>query len=181
MREPLLRTLLLYGVLASVVSIVPEGLAVAVAAEGGDGAVGAGVLTAAVPLGYVIASLLMVGVPNDRRLPLLRPLTVLLCLPLILTPLVPSTAATALLWAVAGLGTAVQLVAAVTYVARTPAEFRGRAFGVASTLLMLGQGVALLVAGAVADTVGARNVIALTAAAGLALVPLVRTPQIKAS
>lgn len=176
--QPLLRTLLAYGVVGSVVSIVPEGLAVAVAADDGGGAVAAGVLTAALPLGYVLGSMLLLSVPNERRLALLRPLTLLLCLPLLLTPLVSGTAATAVLWVVAGLGTTVQLVAAVTYVAATPADFRGRAFGIASTLLMLTQGVTLLLAGAAADAAGTRNVVALAAAVGVLALVVTRTDGI---
>jgi hypothetical protein len=158
--EPLLRALLWYGALAAAASIVPEGLAVAVAAEAGDGAVATGVLTATLPLGYVVASTLLLRVPNDRRLDLLRPLTVLQCVPLLLTPFVHNTALTAVLWLVAGLGTSVQLVAGATFVRSTPAEFRGRAYGIASTALMISQGAALLAAGALANLTNPRNVVA---------------------
>jgi hypothetical protein len=44
---------------------------------------------------------------------------------------------------------------------------RGRTFGIASSALMLTQGATLLVAGAVADTVGSRNVVAAAGAGGL--------------
>jgi MFS family permease len=168
--EPLLRTLLAYGVLASVAAIVPEGLAVAVASDDGNGAVAAGVLTAALPLGYVVASVAILRVPAERRIGLLPPLALLLCVPLLLTPVVPGTTLTALLWFVAGLGTCVQLIASVAYVAATPAAFRGRAFGIASTMLMIGQGAALLVAGAVAEVAGSRAVVAGAAALVLVVV-----------
>jgi MFS family permease len=158
--DRLLRALLGYGVLASVAAIVPEGLAVAVAADAGDGAVATGVLTATLPLGYVVASTLLLRVPDDRRLALLRPLTVLQCVPLLATPLVHDTALTAVLWVLAGLGTSVQLVAGATYVRSTPAELRGRAFGIASTGLMISQGAALLTAGALANLTNPRNVVA---------------------
>jgi MFS family permease len=171
--EPVLRALLTYGVLAAVVAIVPEGLAVAVASDDGNGAVAAGVLTAALPLGYVLASVAILRVPAERRPGLLRPLALLLCVPLLLTPFVPGTTLTALLWFTSGLGTSVQLVASVAYVAATPAAFRGRAFGIASTLLMLGQGTALLLAGALAEVAGSRAVVAGTAALGLLVVLLV--------
>lgn len=165
-----LRGLLAFGVLAAVVAVVPEGLAVAVAGDEGQGAQAAGILTAAIPLGYVVASAALLRVPSERRGRLMLPLTVLLCLPLLFTPFTHGTAATALLWLVAGLGTSVQLIASVAYVAGTAAEFRGRAFGIASTLLMLAQGAALLVAGALADALGARNVVG--GAAALVLVAL---------
>jgi MFS family permease len=163
-RNPFLRGLLAFGILASIVAIVPEGLAVAVAADDGDGATAAGILTAAIPLGYVVATWAVLRVPAERRTRLLMPLLLLLCVPLLLTPLVHGTALTAALWLVAGLGTSVQLIAGVAYVAATAAEFRGRAFGIASTGLMLAQGGALLIAGALADALGPRNVVFGTAA-----------------
>jgi MFS family permease len=167
--DPYLRGLLAYGVLAAVVAIVPEGLAVAVA--GDDGAVAAGVLTATMPLGYVLASVAILRLSAEQRARQMLPLTLVLCLPLLLTPLVSGTAVTAVLWLVAGVGTAVQLIASVAYVAGTPTEFRGRAFGLAGTGLMLAQGSALLIGGALADVVGPRSVVA--GAAGLGLVALV--------
>ena len=169
--DPYLRGLLAYGVLAAVVAIVPEGLAVAVAGEDGDGARAAGILTATLPLGYVLASMLILRLNAEQRARQMLPLTLVLCVPLLLTPFVSGTTLTALLWVVAGVGTVVQLIASVAYVAGTPAQFRGRAFGVASTLLMLAQGSALLIAGALADAVGPRNVVA--GAAGLGLIALV--------
>ena len=169
--NPYLRGLLAYGVLAAVVAIVPEGLAVVVAGEDGDGAFAAGVLTATMPLFYVLASGAILRLSAEQRAQRLLPLTLVLCLPLLLTPLVSGTALTAVLWLVAGVGTVVQLIASVAYVAGTPSEFRGRAFGLASTALMLAQGSALLIGGALADVIGPRNVVA--AASGLGLIALV--------
>jgi MFS family permease len=169
--DPYLRGLLAYGVLAAIVAIVPEGLAVAVAGDAGDGAAAAGLLTATMPLGYVLASGMILRLTAEQRTRQMLPLTLVLCLPLLLTPLVSGTAITALLWVVAGFGTAVQLIASVAYVAGTPTEFRGRAYGLAGTALMLAQGTALLVGGALADAVGPRYVVA--GAAGLGLMALV--------
>ena len=53
-----------------------------------------------------------------------------------------------------------------------PAHLRGRAFGVAATLLMAVQGVVLLAAGALAEVTGPRVPVAVLAAACLLLVPL---------
>jgi MFS family permease len=174
-REDLfLRGLLQYAVIATAVAIVPEGLAVAVAADQGRGAVAAGVLTAALPAGYVLASTLLLRLPAETRPSWLLRLTLVLCLPLLLTPLAPNVAVTTALWVVAGLGTSVQLIASVAFVAACPAHMRGRTFGIASSALMLTQGAALLVAGAVADTVGSRNVVAAAGAAGLMLLLALR-------
>jgi MFS family permease len=76
------------------------------------------------------------------------------------------------LWAVAGAGNALQLVANSSYVQAVPAHLRGRAFGVAATLLMAVQGVVLLAAGALAEVTGPRVPVAVLAAACLLLVPL---------
>jgi hypothetical protein len=56
----------------------------------------------------------------------------------------------------------------------TPVDLRGRAFGIASTLLLGIQGVVYLLAGAVADVVAADVVVAALAAAGLLTLPVVR-------
>lgn len=174
-RDRHLTGLLAYGVLAAVAGIVPEGLAIAVAADDGGGARTAGILTAVMPLGYVLASIALLRIPADRRTRLMLPLTLLLCVPLLLTPVVPGAALTGLLWLIAGLGTSVQLVASVAYIAATPPQFRGRAFGIASTALMLAQGSALLVAGALADVVGARAVVGGVAALVLMALLVVRS------
>lgn len=173
-QDAYLRGLLTYGVLATAVAIVPEALAVALAAEEGRGSITAGALTASLPLGYVVASTLILRVPSERRPRLLLRLTLLLCIPLVLTPLASSPYVVLVLWVVAGLGTSVQLVAAVAYVAGAPADMRGRLYGIASTALMLTQGVAVLIAGAVADVKGARAVVAGAGVLGLALLVLLR-------
>jgi MFS family permease len=173
-QDAYLRGLLTYGVLATAVAIVPEGLAVALAAEEGRGSITAGALTASLPLGYVVASTLLLRVPSERRPRLLLRLTLLLCVPLVLTPLVGSPYLVVVLWVVAGLGTSVQLVAAVAYVAAAPPEMRGRLYGIASTALMLTQGAAVLLAGALADVTGTRAVVAGAGLTGLALLGLLR-------
>ena len=178
-----LRDLLLYAVIATAVAIVPEGLAVAVAADQGRHAVAAGVLTASLPLGYVLASTLLLHIPAENRPAWLLRLTLVLCIPLLLTPLAPNVAVTTMLWVTAGLGTSVQLIASVAFVAACPAHMRGRTFGIASSALMLTQGATLLVAGAVADTVGSRNVVAAAGAGGLIVLLALRgrLPRAKAN
>ncbi|MCU1674416.1 MAG: transporter [Frankiales bacterium] len=160
---PALWRLLAYAVLACAVLIVPEVLAVATAADLGRGSVTAGVLTAALPAGYVIGTTLLLRVPGARRDALL-PRLVLLCVgPLVLSPLVSSPLLLTALWALAGTGAALQVVANSSFVALVPAALRGRAYGVASTLLMVGQGAAALAAGAVAERVGPRGAVAASA------------------
>lgn len=166
-RSPALRRLLGWGALSAVITIAPEGLAVSVAATLGGGPAAAGVLTAAVPAGFLLGSWLVLRLPPERR-PVLFPwLTVLSAGMLMLSPLLDSIALVAVVWLLAGVGTALQLVANAAFVQAVPPELRGRAFGVAATVLMALQGVVLLVAGALADAVDARTSVALIAAMGL--------------
>jgi MFS family permease len=179
--DPRLRMLLSYALLGSAAVIAPEGLAVPVARSFGEGAFAAGVLTACVPLGYLLASVALLRLPAPRRLELLPGLTLLGCLPLLLTPLTPSVVATAALWLLAGAGGSVNLIASAAYMQTCPREYRARAYGLAGTSLCAVQGLALVGAGLLAEPVGPRASVALLALAtlvGLALVS--RTPTIGA-
>jgi MFS family permease len=105
--------------------------------------------------------------PPDRR-PRLFPWLVLLSgLALALSPLLDSVELIAAVWFVAGVGTALQLIANAAFVQAVPAHLRGRAFGVAGTSLMAVQGLVLLLAGGLADLFGPRNSVALIAVGGL--------------
>ena len=162
-RSPELRRLLAYAALTMAVLIAPEGLAVAIAAELGRGPVAAGVLTATIPAGFVLGTWLLLRVPSARRMPMLPRLAVLASVPLLLTPFVDSITVLAALWVLAGVGGALQVVANAAFVAAVPAHLRGRAYGIASTCLMVVQGGTVLIAGAVAEATGPRAPVALTA------------------
>ena len=149
--EPRLRQLLGLALLGAATMIVPEGLAVPVAASLHGGAVAAGVLTAAVPAGFVLGSALLLRIDVERRQRLLVPLLVGSCLPLLLTPVTGSLSVIAALWGLSGACSALQMIANAAYVAATPPSFRGRAFGIAGTSLYAVQGLAVLVGGGIAD------------------------------
>lgn len=149
--EPALRRLLGLALLGAATMIVPEGLAVPVAASLHGGPVAAGVLTAAVPAGFVLGSVLLLRIDVQRRQRLLVPLLVGSCLPLLLTPVTGSLSAIAALWVLSGGCSALQMIANAAYVAATPPSFRGRAFGIAGTSLYAVQGLAVLVGGGIAD------------------------------
>ena len=180
-RTPLLRRLLGFGLLGMAVTIVPEGLAVPVTEQVGGGEVTAGALTAALPAGFLLGSALLLRVQPARRRGLLGPLAVLTCVPLVLTPLARSGGQVGALWLVAGVGSALQLVANADYMTTAPRELRARAFGVAVSALMAVQGLALLLAGALAEVRDPRVVVAgggVTALVALAL--LLRDPEHRA-
>lgn len=169
---PRLRLLLGWGLLSATAVIAPEGLAVAVARENGEGALVAGILTAAVPAGFLVGSYVVLRMPADGRERLFPPLLLLSCVPLAVSGFVESLVLTAVLWTVAGAGNAVQLVANASFVQAVPPALRGRAFGVAGTCLMAVQGLALLVAGALAEVSAPRVPVALLAVACLCCAPL---------
>ena len=175
-RTPRLRRLLAWGLLSAASVIAAEGLAVAISEERDGGALAAGILTAAVPAGFLVGSWVLLRVPTARREALFPALITLSCLPLLVTPFVRSLAVITALWVLAGCGNALQLVANASFVQAVPAHLRGRAFGAAVTLLMAVQGVVLLAAGALAETTGPRVPIAVAALLCLALVPVLARP-----
>jgi MFS family permease len=174
---PRLRVLLCWGLLSAMAVIAPEGLAVAIAQEDGRGAFVAGLLTASVPAGFLIGSWLVLRLPAERREPLFPFLVAASCLPLLLTPVIEDAVVLCAVWVLAGVGNALQLVANSSFVQAVPAHLRGRAFGVAGTLLMAVQGVVLLLAGALAELTGPRAPVALVAACTLLLVPFLVAAQ----
>jgi MFS family permease len=173
-RSPRLRVLLAWGLLSAAAVIPAEGLAVAISDELDGGPFAAGVLTASVPAGFLLGSWLLLRVRPERREALFPVLVALSCLPLLATPFVASIPLLVALWVIAGCGNALQLVANSSFVQAVPPHLRGRAFGVAATLLMVLQGAVLLGAGALAEVTQPRIAIALAALVALLVVPLLR-------
>lgn len=166
-----LRGLLCWGLLTAASVISAEGLAVAIAEQQGGGPLAAGILTAAVPVGFLVGSVALLRVPTARREALFPGMVALTCVPLLATPYVDSIPVMVALWVIAGLGNAMQLVANAAFVQEVPPHLRGRAFGVAATLLMVLQGTVLLAAGALAEVTGPRVPIAVLALLSLLVVP----------
>jgi MFS family permease len=169
-----LKRLLGFALLGSAAIIAPEGLAIPVAKALGGGALEAGVLTAAIPAGYLVGSAVVLRVPSDHRTDLLPVLVLVACLPLLATPLVHSVAIVTALWFVAGAGGCVNLVASAAYMQICPREFRARAYGVAITSLNAVQGVVLLGAGLVAGQLSASESVASLAGGMLLLLGVTR-------
>jgi MFS family permease len=94
------------------------------------------------------------------RLALLVPLCVLSCAPLILCALQPSLEVTLVLLALSGLGASYQLVANAAFMQTVPQMWRGQAFGLASAGLVAGQGISLVLAGAIAEFISPPLVVA---------------------
>ncbi len=150
-RSPDLRYWLAWGLLLAAAAAAPEGLAVALSDAYGGGEVAAGLLTAAGPLGFVLGTLVVLRVPVDRRVRLLPWGGIVAFAPLVLTASAPYLPVVMALWALAGVGGALQVVPNARYVLASPAALRGRLFGVAGTAMMACQGAVLVAAGAVAS------------------------------
>ncbi|WP_370973662.1 MFS transporter [Amycolatopsis sp. cg9] len=147
--------------------VVPEGLAVPYAAQLGVGSAAIGWLLAANPLGMVAGMLLLKRLAPDRRLRLLGPLAVATSLVLLPTGWGPGVVVSVVLWAVSGACSAHNIIIQSTYVATAPAEMRGRAVGLAMAALRAAQGVAIVLAGLLAQLLPPSLVIAAAAAAGV--------------
>ena len=158
--------------------IAPEGLAVPVADELGGGARAVGLLTASVPAGFLVGSFLVLRVPPDRRPSLLQGLALLSAAALLATPLSGSTGSSWRSGMLGGVGAALDLIANAAYMQAVPRGLRGRAFGVAATTLMATQGLALLLLGAAAEVVDARQAVAASGVLALLLLPLLRRPPV---
>ncbi len=171
--NPRMRRLLVYALLAMAIVIAPEGVAVVVAHRLGGADTAAGLLTASVPLGFLIGGFVLLRVDARKREALLPALCVVSAVPLLLTPLVDQLWLVLALWVLSGTGSALQIVASAGYVQAAPAAFRSRAYGIATTALMGIQGLTLLLAGVLADAVGSREAVAAIALAGLLVLPFV--------
>jgi len=160
-RNRVLRSLVLLAWSSAALTIVPEGLAVAYTAHHHGGSTAAGLLTAAFPIGAVLGGIATVRLLEPRtRARAMLPMAAWAYVPLLATWSDPPIAVALGLWTLAGTGTAFQLAANKLFVASVPSEWRGRAFGVAQTGILAGQGIALAVGGALADHVPVGTVVA---------------------
>ena len=167
-RTPKLRTLVLLGTIAGFYVTV-EGLAVPYAHEIGLGTSAAGLLLAASPAGAVAGMWFVTLWSPERRMTLLGPLAVAACVPLVFCAFQPGLVVTFCLWALSGLASAYHLPTSAAFVQAVPDHQRGKAFGVASTALKSSQGLGILVAGALAEQLGASKALAVMGAAGALL------------
>jgi MFS family permease len=167
-RDNRLRTLLGMGCLATF-HVVPEGVAPAYAASLGTGAAAVGLLMAALPLGTVIGTLLLVRRPPGQRSRLLAPLAILTALPLIACAAHPGLAASIALWATSGVFSSYQVEAVASFVSSVPGHHRGRSVGIASSTVIATQGMGLIGFGLLADQWGAAHAVAFAGALAVAL------------
>ncbi|GAB2616624.1 MFS transporter [Kribbella endophytica] len=165
LRTPKLRALISLAAVAGFYVTV-EGLAVPYADAIGQGKEASGLLLAASPAGAVLGMWLITLLPPERRMKLIGPLAAGACVPLVLCALEPRLLPTVGLWALSGLASAYHLPTSAAFVQAVPDHQRGQAFGVASTALKSSQGLGILLAGALAEPLGAPRALAVMGVAG---------------
>jgi len=136
---------------ASAFTFAYEAIAVPYAAELGADARTAGILLAAGPLGQTIGIAALGRTSPRARMRLLLPLAILSTAALIPTLVVHTPAAVIAFIALAGLGSAFQAPLNTLFGRAVPTQYRGRAFGIASTGLSLSYATTMLTAGAIAS------------------------------
>ena len=155
--------------------IAPESLAVAYAREHGHGAVAAGLLTAAQPLGIAVGAWAFINfVPARHQGRWLLPLAWGGAFMLTLTAFVPPIWLTFVLWTASGAMQCFLVATIAAYNMSTERSLRGRANGVAAAAIFIAQGLGFLVWGAVGTWRGAAAGVAWAGVIGLLIMGLVR-------
>ena len=164
--SPALRISMLLGWLAAFYNI-PEGVSAPLAADLGGGAVAVGLILAAPAFGATVGAITFSRfVAQARRVRWMSPLAAMACGVLVLFAFRPPLPIALMVLAVSGLFDCYQLAANASFVAATPARQRSQAFGIAQGGMSLGQGVAMIVAGAAAERFAPDFVIAVSGAVG---------------
>ena len=162
------RVPMLLGLLSAAYN-VPEAIAVPLARSAGGGPVAAGAVMTAPALGAALGvlALTMLAGPAARQR-MTAPLAFGACAILTAAALQPGLAGILLILLASGLCDSYQVGANAAFVAAVPDARRSQAFGLAIAGMQLGQGAAMIVAGAVASHIGPWLVITAAGAVGAA-------------
>jgi len=164
--SPALRIPMLLAWLAAFYQ-VSEGVSAPLAAALGGGAVAVGLILAAPAFGATVGAIAFSRlVAPATRLRWMGPLAAAACGVLVLFVFGPPLPIALLLLGLSGLFDCFQLAANASFVAATPARVRSQAFGIAQGGMSLGQGVAIVVAGALAEHYAPSLVIAVSGVVG---------------
>jgi predicted MFS family arabinose efflux permease len=165
--SPALLTPMLFGWLSAFYN-VPEGIAAPLSDSVGGGDVAVGLILAAGAFGASVGAVAFGRlVPPRQRLRWMGRLATLGCATLILFAFRPPLVETLLVLAVSGFFDCYQLAANAAFVTAVPRRRRSQAFGIAQGGMNLGQGIAMIIAGAAAEHYPPSNVIAVTGALGV--------------
>jgi MFS family permease len=160
---------LLVAVVGVAFMVVPEAIATALAHSRGYGAVAVGLIMGAYAAGSVIGGFVLVQVTSvETRRRWMWRMAVLGAVPMVPVLLHPGLVLLLGLLVLVGVCASFQLAARTAFAAAVPAEVRGRAYGIAFTGMYTVQGVAILVAGAVAQILSPDTVVAGAALVGAA-------------
>lgn len=160
--------------------VTAEGLAVPYAADLGVGPAAVGLWLAADPAGSLVGMWAIGRVGPQGRRRLMRPLAVGSCAVLVVLAARPGIALTLLVLATSGLLSAYLITANTEFVRAVPDSQRGQAFGLASMAMRVTQGVAVLGAGAAAESLRPSWVIAGAGAVGALVAWAVATGWLRA-
>jgi MFS family permease len=164
--SPALRIPMLLGWLAAFYN-TPEGVSAPLAATLGGGAVAVGFILAAPALGASVGAIAFSRfVAPARRVRWMSPLAAAACGVLVLFVFDPPLPIALMVLALSGIFDCFQLAANASFVAATPARQRSQAFGIAQGGMSLGQGLAMVLAGAAAQRYAPSLVIAGSGAVG---------------
>ncbi|HEY7145892.1 MAG TPA: MFS transporter [Streptosporangiaceae bacterium] len=164
--RPALRTPMLLGWLAAFYN-APEGVAAPLGRSLGSGNTAIGLILAVTALGASVGAIAFSRlVRPPARLRLMHPLAIASCAVLILFALQPGLPLALLILFCCGLFDCYQVAASSVFVMETPAAHRSQAFGLAQAGMSLGQGAAMVLAGAAAQRFTPETVIAAAGALG---------------
>ena len=147
--NPALRTPMLLGWLAAFYN-APEGVAAPLARELGAGAAAVGLILASETLGASLGAIAFSRLVSPAtRLRWMRPLAFLSCAVLILFAFTPAFPLALLILFTSGLFDCFQVAASAAFVSAAPEKQRSQVFGLAQAGMSLGQGAAMILAGAI--------------------------------
>jgi MFS family permease len=165
--SPALRTAMLLGWVSAFYN-VPEGIAAPLGGTLGGGDVAVGLILAAGAFGASVGAVAFGRLVAPRqRLRWMNRLAALSCATLMLFWFRPPLPAALLVLAVSGLFDCYQLAANAQFVSAVPPGQRSQAFGIAQGGMNLGQGAAMIVAGAAAQHYAPSMVVAATGLLGV--------------
>ena len=165
--DPGLRTPMLLGWLVAFYN-VPEGVAAPLGRTLGGADVSVGLILASGALGASIGAVTFsrfVRPPQRQRW--MAPLAAAACAVLVLFAFRPALPVALIILTVSGMFDCYQLAANAAFVTQAPPNRRSQAFGVAQGGMSLGQGAAMIMAGAAAQHYSPAVVIAVTGAVGV--------------
>jgi predicted MFS family arabinose efflux permease len=177
--DPALRTPMLFAWLVAFY-YVPEGVSAPLAGSLGGGAIAVGLILASQALGASVGAIAFSRfVSPARRLRWMGPLAITACGVLIAFVFRPPLPVALAILTVSGIFDCYQLAANASFVTAAPARHRSGAFGVAQAGMSLGQGAAMILAGAAAQTHSPSSVIAAGGAIGALCGTAVAVSQVR--